>query len=118
MVGVEDMPFKKYLKPLLGNLMLDLGGTISSRAKQAQRSLFTHGDFNIKVAPIICYESIYGEFVTEYVRLGAQFLGIITNDAWWGNTPGHQQLLAIRGLEPLKIAVPLPVVPILEFRLL
>ena len=101
-VGVEDMPFKKYLKPLLGNLMLDLGGTISSRAKQAQRSVFTHGDFNIKIAPIICYESIYGEFVTEYVRLGAQFLGIITNDAWWGNTPGHQQLLSYSRLRAIE----------------
>jgi apolipoprotein N-acyltransferase len=34
---------------------------------------------------------VYGEFVTEYVRKGAGMLFIITNDGWWGNTPGHRQ---------------------------
>ena len=29
--------------------------------------------------------------VTGYVQNGANILGIITNDAWWGNTAGHQQ---------------------------
>ena len=44
-----------------------------------------------KAAPIICYESVYGEYVSKYVRNGADFLTIITNDAWWGNTQGHLQ---------------------------
>jgi apolipoprotein N-acyltransferase len=44
------------------------------------------------VAPVICWESIFGEYVTEYVReAGADFLFIITNDGWWRNTPGHRQ---------------------------
>ena len=50
----------------------------------------------------IDYESIYGSFVTEYIRKGADFLAIITNDAWWGNTAGHRQLLSysrIRAIE-------------------
>ena len=43
------------------------------------------------MGPIICYESIYGEFVSGYVNEGAGLLFIITNDGWWGNTPGYRQ---------------------------
>lgn len=43
------------------------------------------------VGPIICYESIFGGFCSDYVLNGANVLFIITNDGWWGNTPGHKQ---------------------------
>jgi apolipoprotein N-acyltransferase len=45
---------------------------------------------------------MYGEYINEYVRNGAQFLAIITNDGWWNNSPGHKQLLSyskIRAIE-------------------
>lgn len=42
-----------------------------------------------KIAPVICYESVYGAYVNEFVRNGANLLFIITNDGWFGNTPGH-----------------------------
>jgi len=45
----------------------------------------------IKFAPAVCYESIYGEFISKYVRNGASLIVIITNDGWWGNTPGYKQ---------------------------
>jgi len=101
-VGVENMPYKKIFQPLLGSFMIDLGGTVSSRAIQSQRTVFEHPNLGYKVGPIICYESIYGEFVTEYVRKGAHFLGVITNDAWWGNTPGHRQLLSYTRLRAIE----------------
>ena len=99
--GVENLPYKKILEPILGNLLLDFGGTISSRATQENRAVFIT-KLNNKVAPIICYESMYGEYVTQYVRGGAQFLAILTNDGWWNNSPGHKQLLSyskIRAIE-------------------
>jgi apolipoprotein N-acyltransferase len=34
---------------------------------------------------------VYGEFCTGYVKKGAKLLTVITNDAWWGDTPGHRQ---------------------------
>ena len=43
------------------------------------------------VAPIICYESIYSDYLTQYVRKGANLLAIITNDGWWSNTQGYRQ---------------------------
>ncbi len=39
----------------------------------------------------ICWESVYGEYFSEFVQGGAQVLFIITNDGWWRNTPGHRQ---------------------------
>lgn len=100
-VGVEYMPYKSFLEPLIGEVLLDFGGTIATRGYQVQRSVFTH-PLGMSTAPIICYESIYGAFVTEYVRKGAQFLSIITNDAWWGNTQGHQQLLSYARLRSIE----------------
>jgi len=44
-----------------------------------------------QVAPAVCYESIYGEFMSTYVRNGADLIVVITNDGWWGNTPGYKQ---------------------------
>ena len=29
----------------------------------------------------------------NYVRNGAHFIGVITNDGWWRDTPGHKQHL-------------------------
>ena len=60
-----------------------------------------------KVSPIICYESVYGEFVTEYVRAGATVLAIMTNDAWWGNTPGHKQHMAYARLRAIETRRPI-----------
>ena len=101
-VGVENMPYKSFFKPLIGEFLLDLGGTVSSRGIQDYRSVFEHTKTKLKTGPVICYESIYGEFVTEYVRKGAQFLAIITNDAWWGNTAGHKQLLSYARLRAIE----------------
>ena len=101
-VGVENMPYKSFFKPILGQFLIDLGGTVSSRVTQKERTVFKHKTENLKVGPIICYESIYGSFVTEYIRRGADFLAIITNDAWWGNTAGHRQLLSYSRLRAIE----------------
>ncbi len=88
--GVEKMPFKKLFKPI-EKYAIDLGGTIGSLGTDAERKAFPTTVKDIKVSPVICYESIYGEFVSQFVRNGANLLFIITNDGWWGNSPGHRQ---------------------------
>ena len=88
--GVEKMPFKKLFKPV-EKYAIDLGGTIGSLGTDAERKAFTTTVKDVKVSPVICYESIYGEFVSQFVRNGANLLFIITNDGWWGNSPGHRQ---------------------------
>ena len=101
-VGVEQTPFKSILEPLLGEILLDFGGMVSDRATQEEAAVITHQNNGYKAAPIICYESIYGAYVTDYVRKGAHFLAIITNDAWWGNTAGHRQLLSYARLRAIE----------------
>ncbi|WP_305029820.1 apolipoprotein N-acyltransferase [Hymenobacter convexus] len=90
--GVEKIP------PVLASLIshIDLGGTVGSVGSQAERTVFA-APANapaLRVAPIICYESIYGDFVGEYARNGATLLGLVTNDAWWHDSPGYRQLLS------------------------
>ncbi len=100
-VGVENFPYQDILKPLLGNIMIDLGGTVAMKTTQENREVFKLNTEQ-KTAPIICYESVYGEYVTGYVKNGADFLTIITNDAWWDNTQGHKQHLSYASLRAVE----------------
>ncbi|MDQ1097416.1 MULTISPECIES: apolipoprotein N-acyltransferase [Chryseobacterium] len=100
--GVEIFPYMNVLKPLLGNAMLNLGGTVASLGTDKERVAFSNPYNKGKLAPIICYESIYGEFVGDYVKKGANFLAIMTNDSWWGVTEGHKQLLSYARLRAIE----------------
>ncbi len=100
-VGVETFPYQKILKPILGDIMIDLGGTVAKKTTQDIRSALRFDDQE-KTGPIICYESVYGQFVNGYVKNGAQFLSIITNDAWWKNTQGHKQHLSYARLRAIE----------------
>jgi apolipoprotein N-acyltransferase len=88
--GVERMPFPKYLK-FLKSMAIDMGGTVGSLGIDEERVVFSTDCDSLKVGTVICYESIYGEFTGEFVRNGANLIFIITNDGWWGTTPGHRQ---------------------------
>ncbi|MFY1046986.1 apolipoprotein N-acyltransferase [Chryseobacterium sp. GP-SGM7] len=100
--GVEIFPYMNVLKPLLGDAMINLGGTVASLGTDKERVAFSNPFNKGKIAPIICYESIYGEFVTDYVKKGANFLGIMTNDSWWGVTEGHKQLLSYAKMRAIE----------------
>ena len=56
----------------------------------------------VPVGCAICYESVYPEHCAEYVRKGAEVLAVITNDAWWGNTPGYRQHLSYASLRAIE----------------
>ena len=100
--GVEIFPYIRYLKPILGDAMLDFGGANSSLGIDKERKVFSNRFNKAKMAPIICYESIYGEYVTDYVKNGANLLAIMTNDSWWDNTEGHKQLLSYARLRAIE----------------
>ncbi len=100
-VGVENFPYQEILKPILGDIMIDLGGTVAMKTTQEDREAFALNN-NSATGPIICYESVYGEYVTGYVKNGADFLSIITNDAWWDDTQGHQQHLSYAKLRAIE----------------
>lgn len=56
----------------------------------------------IPIGCAVCYESVYGEYCTRYVRNGARLLAVITNDAWWGDTPGYVQHLSYSSLRAIE----------------
>ncbi len=87
--GVENMPYINVFS-FLKKFVINLGGTSGGLGKDKEASNFT--DVNkVQYAPVICYESVFGEYVTDYVKKGANIICIITNDAWWGNTAGYKQ---------------------------
>ena len=113
--GVEMMPSWWFLRPLK-NLAIDLGGTVGTLKSEDKATVLTHtisqqttdnGQQSLstkeyKVASLICYESVFGGYVTEFVRNGANLIFVITNDGWWGDTPGHRQHFEMSKLRAIE----------------
>ncbi len=98
--GVELMPYLDVF-PFLKKFAIDLGGTTGSLGINPDQTPFVIND-RLKVAPCICYESVYGEFMTRFIQNGANVIFVITNDGWWGNTPGHRQHLLFSVLRAIE----------------
>jgi apolipoprotein N-acyltransferase len=102
--GVETLPrFLLFLAPVFEKF----GGTAAGYAGQKERTP-VQSNHHYSIAPAICYESIYGEYMSRYIANGANIIAVITNDGWWGNTPGHKhhQLYAkLRAIETRKWVV-------------
>lgn len=99
-VGAELFPYPKVFGALKF-LNIDLGGISGSLGMQEHRSLITNPE-GIRAGVAICYESVYGGYYTEYVRRGAQVMFIITNDGWWGDTPGYRQHFSFARLRAVE----------------
>jgi apolipoprotein N-acyltransferase len=92
----EVMPFEG-LFPVLSRV--NLGEADFHRGKEL--TIFQIGS-NLKVAPFICYESIFPDFVRQRVRKGANLMVQITNDGWFGKSSGpyHHAIMArMRSIE-------------------
>lgn len=87
-LGSEKLPFVGML-PFLKDYSVELGGTAGLLGVGEEPMLVEAS--GIKFAPIICYESVYGEYVTYFTRKGAEIITVITNDGWWQTTAGHKQ---------------------------
>lgn len=98
--GVEKMPFPAAFS-ILGPVFEGFGGSGGGWGWQDHPGVF-YAYSGIGVAPVICYESLWGAWIAEAVRNGAQFIAIITNDAWWGNTSGKDQHLLYAKLRAIE----------------
>ena len=101
--GAESFPFRRFL-PFMEPLVASVGGSVAGLGTQAERTPFVTP--RARVAPVICYESVFGEYFTEYVRRGAQAIFVVTNDGWWGNTAGHRQHLWYSSLRAIETRRP------------
>lgn len=87
-IGVEMMPDWFWVKPLK-KLVSDLGGISGQYGYDTVRKVFDGN--GIHAGTGICYESVYGQYYTEFINNGAEVMFIITNDGWWRDTPGYRQ---------------------------
>lgn len=113
--AAESMPFKKAF-PFLRKL--DVGGgdffagkefTVFTLKPELRKHRITAisakdslADSEVKVATVICFDSVFPQIVRQFVKHGARILTIITNDAWFGNTSGpyqHAQYAVLRAVE-------------------
>lgn len=105
-VGTELLPYPDVFVPI-DNM---LGGVIArcegqDRVECLPVHIYSESGCLEKEVPAgvaICYESVYPEHCAEYVRDGAQFLSVITNDGWWGNTPGYRQHFSYSRLRAIE----------------
>lgn len=98
--GVEKLPFPKLFSFLVP-VFAKLGGSTGGYGWQEEPGVL-YAYSGIGVAPTICYESIWGDWVAGSVKNGAQFIAIITNDGWWGNTSGKDQHLLYARLRSIE----------------
>jgi apolipoprotein N-acyltransferase len=64
--------------------------------------------YDLKINSLVCYESVYPYFVTDFVRKGADLITIVTNDSWYGKSSGpyqHEEIAVLRAIENRKSVV-------------
>jgi len=103
--GIE-MQFSAGFGRAIKKIIPYLGGTQWGYGRQDERSCFRHSVTGQVAGPIICYESVFGNYVADYVREGAVVLFIITNDGWWKNTNGYKQHLSYASLRAIETRRP------------
>ncbi len=103
--GAEFLPYREVFF-WLESFVNQLGGSMAGYGSQKDRGVFKSKE-GTTVAPVICYESIFGEYMAGYIRNGAQAIFIVTNDGWWDNTAGHRQHLLFASLRAIESRRPI-----------
>lgn len=94
---IPNMPFMQALKKIVKS---QSGKTFNKKKRTIKN--FEIASKNIIVSPIICYESLFPNFVREFVKKGSNLMVIILNEGWYRNAYGANQFLShsvIRSIE-------------------
>jgi len=63
---------------------------------------------SIKIAALICYESIFPLLAPNFVQRGVELIAVVTNDSWYGNSIGpyqHKEFAVLRAVENRRVVV-------------
>jgi len=104
---IQLVPFGEYvpLRRLLGGLVNRVVTGFGDMFAGHGQTLFpVHG---AKLAVLICYESVFPNLTRNAVRLGANILVNITNDAWYGKSSAPYQLLAMAAIRSAETKAPM-----------
>jgi apolipoprotein N-acyltransferase len=98
----EYVPFEGILKNLGIQNVVEMPGGFSA---SATRSLLTLPS-GIRLYPLICYEIIFPSEMTADIYKADAILNV-TNDAWFGDTPGPYQHLQQARVRAVEYGLPL-----------
>ncbi|MDR8390358.1 apolipoprotein N-acyltransferase [Aliifodinibius sp. S!AR15-10] len=96
---VERVPFVQFLNAI------DILGWVNWRDAQGYGKGTKPQQFRVdgtQTPALVCYDSVFPNWVRQYVSQGSGFISIITNDGWWGNTSGHHQHFAYARLRAIE----------------
>lgn len=97
-IGVENTP--TWVFRAMEFLVIDLGGVVGQIGVGQDHNVFENN--GIRIGGAICYEGLYGDFFGGFVRRGADVMGIVSNDGWWGDTPGYRHLFTLSRLRAVE----------------
>ncbi|WP_461639748.1 apolipoprotein N-acyltransferase [Labilibaculum euxinus] len=83
----ERVPFDKYLS-FLKDYSIEIGGYQGTYSSRNDIDYFLSD--SIALVPVVCFESIFGDYCAQRVPEIPGFLCMITNDGWWKTTPGYK----------------------------
>ncbi|NOU61467.1 apolipoprotein N-acyltransferase [Marinifilum caeruleilacunae] len=82
----ERIPFDKYLG-FLDKYSLEIGGYNGTYSSRNETNYFI--EKGTAIIPIVCFESIFGDYCAQRIPETKGFICMITNDGWWKNTAGY-----------------------------
>ncbi|MFT3903035.1 MAG: apolipoprotein N-acyltransferase [Niabella sp.] len=100
--GVEVLP---GFLTFMASAFEKFGGTTGGYARDSVARVLNTTNNSYHITPAICYESIYGDYLADFNRQQADIICIMTNDGWWGKTPGyrqHESYARLRAIEARK----------------
>ncbi|OGU18652.1 MAG: apolipoprotein N-acyltransferase [Ignavibacteria bacterium GWA2_55_25] len=98
----ERIPYADALSFLIEPLKWNVGIGMWGIGRDTALFVLPVNTARVPFSVMICYESVFPEYVRNFVLRGAEFLVIITNDSWWGNTSGayqHASYASLRAIE-------------------
>ncbi|MBI5463742.1 MAG: apolipoprotein N-acyltransferase [Ignavibacteriales bacterium] len=87
----ERIPYAETFRFLIEPLKWNVGISSWGKGNDTVVVHWKRGIDTTRFGGMICYESAYPDYVRGFVRNGAEFLIVVTNDSWWGNTSGAYQ---------------------------
>ncbi len=63
---------------------------------------------SISINGLVCYESVFPYFVTNFVQRGAKLIAVVTNDSWYGKSSGpyqHKEISVLRAVENRRTVI-------------
>jgi apolipoprotein N-acyltransferase len=103
----EYVPFSKKI-PVLHDLVLgELGEFTPGKESKIFNFRTPNSELRTKFGVLICFEDIFPELAKNLVKNGAQFLVVITNDAWYGKSPAAYQHAACSVFRAIENRVPI-----------